>query len=455
MQNLELRHIYDINLFNINDLDVLLHEILKYTRELLNAEAGTIYIKEGEYLKFHVFQNDKLSYEEVYKLFYTIKDFKLPLFVKGKFLAVDSYLSEKIIMIDDIYNSKEYKYSATKEFDEKLNYKTHSIITIPLIHPIKNEVLGVVQLLNKKHDNEHISFTENDKNHLSMFSSFIALSISKAQNDVIKLQRLNQELENANKNLKIKIEKEILDGKNKSSILFHQSKMSSMGELIGNIAHQWKEPLNIISAFSSSLKLDIEYKNVNNIEFVSKLNQMINITKKLSGTIDDFENFYNIKTTKKNFFIIDSIKKNLELAKDTFDENKIEVVLELDESINIYGLKNEFTQAILSILLNVKENLIQKTNLEDKKYIFIELFTKDEMKYLIIKDNSGENIFNNSNNLNQDLDLQSLDYNPKSGLYMTKIIIEKHTNGVIKFENVEYMYKNETLKGSQFTIIIA
>ena len=53
-------------------------------------------------------------------------------------------------MIDDIYDTKEYEYSGTKEFDEKLNYKTHSIITIPLIHPIRDEVLGVVQLLNKK-----------------------------------------------------------------------------------------------------------------------------------------------------------------------------------------------------------------------------------------------------------------------------------------------------------------
>ena len=53
MKDLELRHIYDINLFNINDLDVLLHEILKYTRELINAEAGTIYIKQVDYLKFH------------------------------------------------------------------------------------------------------------------------------------------------------------------------------------------------------------------------------------------------------------------------------------------------------------------------------------------------------------------------------------------------------------------
>lgn len=455
MQDLDLRHIYDINLFNINDLDVLLHEILKYTRELLNAEAGTIYIKEDEYLKFHVFQNDKLSYEEVYKLFYTIKDSKLPLFVENKFLAVDSFNTKKIISIDDIYNTKDYENSGTREFDQKLNYKTHSIITIPLIHPIRDEVLGVIQLLNKKNDDKYISFDEKDKNFLSMFSSFIALSISKAQNDVVKLQRLNMELEAANKRLEKKIEKEVLDNKYKSSVIFHQSKMSSMGELIGNIAHQWKEPLGIISAYASSLKLDVEYGNIENSEFINKLDHLVDITKKLSGTIDDFETFYNIETIKESFLIHVSINKSLELAKDTFNENNIELVLDLDDSLSIYGLKNEFTQALLNILVSLKENLIQKISLENKKYIFIELFQKNDRKYLIIKDNSGENIFDKDFDIfNQNLDSDNLNSNSKTGLYMTKIIIEKHTKGIINFENVEFSYKNSTYKGSQFTIIL-
>ena len=454
MKDLELRHIYDINLFNINDLDVLLHEILKYTRELINAEAGTIYIREGEYLKFHVFQNDKLSYEDIYKLFYTIKDSKLPLFIENKFLAVDSFNTQKIISIDDIYNTKEYEYSGTKEFDEKLNYRTHSIITIPLIHPIKDEVLGVVQLLNKKENDKYISFNEKDKNHLSMFSSFIALSISKAQNDVIKLQRLNEELENANKRLEKKIEREILDNKYKSSIIFHQSKMSSMGELIGNIAHEWKEPLGIISAYASSLKLDVEYENIDGSEFTIKLDQMIDITKKLSGTIDDFETFYNIETIKETFFINTSIYKSLELAKITFDENNIELILDLDPSLSMYGLKNEFTQALLNILVSIKDSLIQKVSLESNRYIFVELFQKDDKKYLIIKNNSGECISDNKDSINQNFHLENSNNNSKTGLYMTKIIIEKHAKGIITFENVEFSYKDTNYKGEQFTIIL-
>lgn len=78
----DLKHIYDISLFNISDLDVLLHEILKYTRGLLKAEAGTIYIKQKNYLKFHLFQNDALSYKNIYKFYHSTHEFKLPLYKK-------------------------------------------------------------------------------------------------------------------------------------------------------------------------------------------------------------------------------------------------------------------------------------------------------------------------------------------------------------------------------------
>ena len=158
-----------------------------------------------------------------------------------------------------------------------------------------------------------------------------------------------------------------------------------MGELIGNIAHQWKEPLGIISAYASSLKLDVEYENINAPEFIIKLDRMLDITNKLSGTIDDFETFYNIETIKETFFINSSIYKSLELAKVTFDENNIVLILDLDISISMYRLRNEFTQALLNLLVSIKDSLIQKVSLDKNRYIFIDLFQKDGKKYIVIK----------------------------------------------------------------------
>lgn len=439
MKDLEIRQIYDINLLKISDLDVLLHEILKYTRELLNAEAGTIYIKEDEYLKFHIFQNDILSYEDVYKYFYLLKDYKLPLFIENKYLAVDSYLTKKIIIINDIYNSSEYEFSGTKEFDEKFNYKTRSIITIPLIHPIKNEILGVIQLLNKKNDDKFVPFDEKDKDYLSMFSSFISLSISKAQTDIIKLQLLNEQLEKVNIELEKKVEKEILNNQEKSTTIFNQSKISSMAELMGDIAQEWKEPLNIISTLASGLKINIEYDNINKNESVSKLSKIVNITQNLSMNIDNFKDFYKVESVVDNFNISETIAKCLELADASLKKNSINLVLNLDNSINIYGLKNEFSQAILNIINNLINGLIEKISIEDKRYIFIDLNCIDKKIYLKLKSNDGKR------NIEKD----------NENMYMTRMIIKKYKKGNIELKNINFLYEDINYNGNEYLITLA
>jgi len=445
MKDLELKQIYDMNLFNISDLDVLLHEILKCTREMLNVDAGTIYIKEGDYLKFHIFQNDSLSYEEIYKSLFFLKDYKLPLFIKNKYLAVDAFLTKKIIIVNDIYNTNEYESSGTKEFDEKFNYKTCSIITVPLIHPIKNEMLGIVQLVNKKIDGKLVFFDKKDKEFLSMFSSFISLSVSKAQTDVIKLEMLNEQLVNANKELEKKIEEKILDNQKKSAIIFNQSKFSSMGELIGNIAHQWKEPLGMISTLASGVKLNIEYENINKNNSISELTQIVDTTQKLSTMIDSFKDFYKVESIKENFNIADVIHKCLKFAEIILIKNNIEVILELDDTLKIYGLRNELIQAILNIINSVIDTFIEKTFMDKKRYIFINLYLKNEGIYLIIKDNSGEKLIKKN----------KITLDDKKGLFMSKLIIEKYHNGSISFEDKTYNYKEIDYEGVEYTIILA
>jgi GAF domain-containing protein len=263
-----LSHIFDMSLFNVNDLDTLLHEVLKQTREILDSQAGSIYICEKDALSFNIFQNDAMSYEEIYKQFYSIKDLKLPLSEQEKYLAVKSFITKKIIIIDDVYDAKDYDFLGVKEFDKKFNYRTHSIITTPLIHPLEQKTIGVLQLINKLENGKTTIFNEKDKQILSIVSSFISLSIVNAQNNMAKLKRINDELETANDKLKIKVEEEIRESQSKSSIIFHQSKLISMGEMIGNIAHQWRQPLSIISTSASGIKLKNEFGKLDN-EFIN------------------------------------------------------------------------------------------------------------------------------------------------------------------------------------------
>lgn len=452
----DLKHIYDVSLFNISDLDVLLHEILKYTRELLKAEAGTIYIKQEDYLKFHVFQNDALSYENIYRFYHASNEYKLPLNSKDKYLAVDSFLRKKIIMIDDIYAADDYEFLGAKEFDKKFNYKTHSTISVPLIHPINKKVLGIVQLLNKKNSDKYISFCLKDKEVISMISSFISLSVSKAQDDVLKLQELNTQLEKSNENLEKRIDEKILEDQNKSAIIFHQSKMASMGEMIGNIAHQWRQPLSTISTLASGVSLNLEIENFSKDENISQLRQIVKTTQVLSKTIDDFRDFYNVDTMDENFNIADAINKSLEIAETELSINDINIVLNLDNSIYTYGLKNEFTQCILNLLTNAKDALVLNLSMSEIRYIFIDLSKKNNTISLNIKDNAKgidslveKNIFDQKYTNKENKEASGV------GLFLTKLIIEKHMKGSLGVKNIEYRYEDKDYKGVVFTINLA
>lgn len=440
----DLQEIYDISLFNISDLDILLHETLKHTRELLNAEAGTIYIKDGDYLKFHVFQNEKLSYENVYKQYYLLKNLKLPL-EQDEFIAVDAFLKKKIIKVDDVYASGEYDFLSTKEYDKKFDYKTHSVISVPLIHPMGNTSLGVVQLLNKKIDDKILPFDLKDKEIISMFSSFIALSISKAQDNIVKLDKANDELKKSNENLEKRVLDEITKNQKNSAAIFHQTKIASMGDLLSNIAHQWRQPLSTISTIASALSLEVQIDKINKDELISQLRKIVLTTKNISDTIDDFRGFYNLKAVKESFFISESINKSLELAEVILSTNKIEIVLNIQNDIKFYGLKNELTQALLNVLTNIKEQLVKNIPMDDKKLIIIDLLSLENDILLKIKDNT-KNPFVCEFKDKEHSDMFNM------GLFMTTLIIEKHFNGTIKLEKTSFIYNGKEYLGGEYTI---
>lgn len=446
MQDSDLLHIYDVSLFNISDLDVLLHETLKHLRELLSAQAGTIYIKEGNYLKFHVFQNDGMSYENIYRHYHNFKDLKLPINDEHKYLAVDVFSTKKIIVIDNVYESNLYGFEGVKEFDQKFDYKTVSIITIPLIHPITNECLGVIQILNKCVNGEILPFDEKDKEIISILSSFMAISISKAQNNLDKLNRVNEELKETNLNVEKKIEEEIINNQQKSAVIFHKSKISSMGEMLSNIAHQWRQPLSVISTIASGLSLELQLDKVSKTEAMNQLRKIVVTTQNLSQTIDEFRSFYNLESKNENFNVKQAIDKTLELAEVILWHNKIEVFVDVDKNIEIFGLKNEFTQAFLNIITTLKDSLISTKN-SDKRFIFINMFTQDGRKILKIYDNCNHESDSNENHKKQ-INIFNM------GLYMTKLIIQNHFNGDIEFNNINFQYNGKNYKGEEYTIIL-
>jgi len=186
----------DIENFNCNDLETLLHKILYQLRITTNCEAGSIYLKNGEYLQFSIFQNDSFSDEKNCRVEEPIKNLKLKIEKNTQSIAVESYLQSKIIIIDNVYKNTKYEFKATKEFDKKFDYKTKSILTAPLIATNNDEIIGIIQLINKKENDITIPFTQKDKEFISLSSYFIVLSIINEKSNIEDLKKVNLELEN-------------------------------------------------------------------------------------------------------------------------------------------------------------------------------------------------------------------------------------------------------------------
>ncbi len=180
--------ITDIEDFDSNNLDTLLHKMLHYIRITTNCEAGFIYLKKDNYLHFSIFQNDSFSYEKIYKL---QKNIKFPIEENTNTLLIESYLQSKIIMIDDIYQDTNYNFTVFKDFDRSFDYKSRSILTAPLIDTPNQETIGVVQIINKKEKNKNIPFTQKDKDFMSLSSYFIALSIINEKDNLLNIKRYN------------------------------------------------------------------------------------------------------------------------------------------------------------------------------------------------------------------------------------------------------------------------
>ncbi len=192
----DLFKIDDIEHFHSNDLEALLHKILQYVRHITNSDAGTIYLAEDDYLKFHIFQNDSLPYETILDLQESLKDLRYQIKKDTGTIAVESFIQSKVISVFDIYQNKKYDFKSSKEFDKNFSYKTKSILTAPLVNFYTNSSIGVLQLINKKSENgQYIAYTEQDKEFISLSSYLITQSILNTKNSIEKLELLNKELE--------------------------------------------------------------------------------------------------------------------------------------------------------------------------------------------------------------------------------------------------------------------
>lgn len=251
-----------------------------------------------------------------------------------------------------------------------------------------------------------------------------------AKNLEKEVEKKTKELQEVNKNLQKIVEEKVKEVRNKDKILMQQSKMAAMGEMIGAIAHQWRQPLNSLALNIQMLEhLKDEMDEQQLKEFIQKNMQTI---KFMSNTIDDFRNFFRKDKTKVIFDIKDTIEKTLNLQKAQLENRHIKLITNL-ENAKVKGFKNEFMQVILNLISNARD-VIEEKKIQNP-VIEISSFVKDGYVYVTVKDNAGgipdeikDRIFEPYFTTKEEGKGTGL------GLYMSKEIIER-MDGSIEVEN--------------------
>jgi signal transduction histidine kinase len=256
---------------------------------------------------------------------------------------------------------------------------------------------------------------------------------------------------------------DITEIKTKDNLLFQQSKMASMGEMLANIAHQWRQPLNVISATTSVIKTKfaIDKFNFDTTQGVDqckkyidiKLSDIENYVLTLSSTIDNFRNFFKPQINLTLFTLENCIQQSLKLLMANFKNSGIKIITKI-ENVEILGIENEFAQVLINILNNAQDALLQNSELK-KRVIFIDAHKNGDFAEIAIRDNAG----------GVDKDIIDKIFEPYFttkhqtqgtgiGLYMSQEIIQKHMQGEISIKNISYQYEDEQYRGAKFIIKI-
>lgn len=256
-------------------------------------------------------------------------------------------------------------------------------------------------------------------------------------------------LKKLNNKLNDKIKEEMIKNEEKNRILIQQSRMASMGEMLENIAHQWRQPLSTISMATTGIEIRKEMGTLNDNDFSDSINHIKHSTQFLSETIDSFRNFFNQEKEQKTINIKTTIEKTLELLGVNLSKNDILFIKDIEEH-SINTLENELIQVLMNIIINAKDAL---NNNENEKLILINVYMENDKLIICIKDNAGgieksiiDKIFEPYFTTKHQFKGTGI------GLYMSKIMVEKHLFGEIKVKNNEFEYLFKKYIGAEFTL---
>ncbi len=242
------------------------------------------------------------------------------------------------------------------------------------------------------------------------------------------------QLKSLNDNLEQRVAREVRKNLEQERILVHQSRLAAMGEMIGNIAHQWRQPLNALGLLLNDIKDADEFGELDSAYVAGSVAKGRQLIDKMSTTIDDFRNFFKPNKEKTAFSLNKAVQETLEILSASLRNNNIAVRVEKETDLAAYGFPNEYFQVLLNVLNNSRDAMLAN-NLRSGE-IRIAISRRDGLAEVVIRDNAGgipehilPRIF--------DPYFTTKEKGTGIGLYMSKMIIENNMGGRLDARNRE------------------
>ena len=263
----------------------------------------------------------------------------------------------------------------------------------------------------------------------------------------LKVDEKTKELRDLNKNLEQRVKEEVESNRIKDKQLNDQARFAQLGELISNIAHQWRQPLNAISSSATGMQVMRDMGLSDEEEENKAIKNIADTTQELSSIINNFRDFVNQKNEKNEVIVQNLLKTTIDVISSSLKNDDLQISTKFtDDDIEFYINEGSLSQVVLNIIKNSQDALV-KVEQEQEKEIIVEMYTDDKNLKIIIKDNA--------NGIEQDI-LPKI-FNPYFttkhqsqgvglGLYMVRESMEKHLNGTVDV--------NTSAEGTEFILTL-
>ena len=288
---------------------------------------------------------------------------------------------------------------------------------------------GTFSILDVPIGNDHFIFAFEKNSDVDAFGTMFSGFRTKLTNAIDACRSVERLRE-----LNVALEHQVIEAKSKHEItekmMITQSRMAIMGEMIGMIAHQWRQPITVIGMITNNTILTLEFEELNKQLLLDDLNVIDKQIHYLSSTIDDFRNFFRPNKLPQNITLREISNDLLTMLGKNYKNFGINMTFEGEVDTPFVTYKNELMQVFLNILTNAKDAFDERHIQEP--FIHFRTSHNEDIITFSIQDNAGgiaeeiiDKVFDPYFSTKEEKNGTGL------GLYMSAIIIEKHLNGSI------------------------